>query len=272
MVALGIDEQHLVLESLGLALVEEPQRARQALGVEEVVAHVEHHVHVARLHELAALGLLGLGIGGRGRHDKARSAMLVEVGVEVVDPEVVGPACGDLLLLVGLGRAQGQAARVERGGVLDLVHVEGRVGGHEVARAVERVGVVVEGISLVARLDVALHAVDGHVHEAELGVVVDLLLAVEHHALGGVAAVLAHIVAGRDEHAARAAGRVEHLAARGLDDVHDHADERLGREEDAVVAGHRRGELAEEVLVDAADDVVALLIEGGVVEDADDAA
>ena len=105
------------------------------------------------------------------------------------------------MLLVLLGGSQRQAPGVKRRGVLDLVHVEGRVGSHVVALAVELVGVVIEGVGLVSGLDLALHAVDGHVHETELGVVVHLLLAVEHHGLGRVAAMLAHVVAGGDEHA-----------------------------------------------------------------------
>ncbi len=156
--------------------------------------------------------------------------------------------------------------------MLDFVNVEGRVGSDVVARAVERMGVVVERVRPVARHNLSLHAVDGHVHEAQLRVVVDLLLPVEHHALGGVAAALAHIVARRHEHAARPAGGIEHGAAIGLYHVHDHAHERLWREEHAVIACHGGGELAEEVLIDAPDDVVAVLVEGGVVEDADDAA
>ena len=105
------------------------------------------------------------------------------------------------MLLVLLWRAQRQATRIQGRIVLDLVHVEGRVGGHVVALTVKLVRVMVEGVGLVTRLDLALHAVDGHVHETELGVVVHLLLAVEHHGLARVAAMLAHVVAGRDEHA-----------------------------------------------------------------------
>ena len=60
MVALRVDEEDLVLQRLRLALVEEPQRAGQALGVEEVVAHVEHDVNMTRLNQAAALGALGV--------------------------------------------------------------------------------------------------------------------------------------------------------------------------------------------------------------------
>ena len=59
-VALRVYEQHLVADGLRLVLVQEPQRAGQALGVEEVVAHVEHHVHCARLDQRPALRALGV--------------------------------------------------------------------------------------------------------------------------------------------------------------------------------------------------------------------
>lgn len=80
--------------------------------------------------------------------------------------------------------------------------------------------------------------------------------------------MLAHVVACGHEHAARAAGGIEHGALRGFQDVHDHAHERLRGEEHAVVACHQRRELVQEVLVDASDDVVAVLVERLVVEDA----
>ena len=227
---------------------------------------------MAGLHEFATLDALGVGIGRGGRHDETRAARVLEVGVEVINPEIVGTACGHFFLLVRLRCAKRQATGVQSLCVLHLIHVKGRVGGHKVTLAVERVRIVVEGVGVIARLDVALHAVNSHVHETKLGVVVDLLLSVEHHGLSGVVTLLAHVVAGGNEHATRAASRIEHLATRGLDDVHDHADERLGRKEDAVVACHRWSKLAEEVLVDAADDIIALLVEGRVVEDADNAA
>lgn len=86
-------------------------------------------------------------------------------------------------------------------------------------------------------------------------------------AFAGLPPCSAHVVACGYEHATRAAGGIEHDALRGLQDVHDHAHEGLRGEEHAVVACHQRRELVQEVLVDAADDVVAVLVEGLVVED-----
>ena len=271
MVALRIDEQHLVAYDLRLVLIKEPQRARKALGVEKVIAHVQHHVHHAGLHELAALGALGVGIGGGTCHNNTCTAVLIQIRVEVVNPQVVGTTRGHLVLLVLLGHAQRKSPGVHGGGPFDLIHVKRRIGCHIVAFAFQRMCVVVESVGRVAALDVALHAVHCHVHKAELGVVVHLFLPVEHHRLSRVAALLARVIAGGHEHAARSACGVEHGSARRLDNVHDHAHERLGREEHTVVACDSGRELAQEVLVDAPDNIVALFVEGGVVKDTDDA-
>ena len=92
--------------------------------------------------------------------------MVVQIRVEVVDPQVVGAACGHLVLLVFLGRAQRQAARVYRGRPLYLIHVEGWVCGYVIARTLKRMRVVVEAVGLIPAFDVALHAVNRHVHKA----------------------------------------------------------------------------------------------------------
>lgn len=113
-VTLRVDEQYLVLKVFAFALVEEPERTGKALGVEEVVADVEHDVDDAALDQLAALGLLTVRVGRRRCHDEARAAAplanavvrLLQVGEEIVNPQVVGSAGGDLALLVLLGDAQ----------------------------------------------------------------------------------------------------------------------------------------------------------------------
>ena len=95
-----------------------------------------------------------------------------------------------------------------------------------------------------------------------------LLLPVKGHGgIGGHAGVVDE-VAGLDEHAAAAAGRVQQDAALRLQNVHDHFDQGFGREEHPVVRGDVLGKLIEEVFVDAADHVAAHVVHGAVVEDA----
>jgi hypothetical protein len=73
--------------------------------------------------------------------------------------------------------------------------------------------------------------------------------------------VLLHGACALDEHAAGAAGRVEHGAAVGIEHVGDERDQRHGREELAAVVRLLVGELPEEVLVDAAEDVPGDLLQ-----------
>ena len=133
-----------------------------------------------------------------------------------------------------------------------FVHVEGRIGHHKVGLADQLVRVFVVGYGL---LDVALQAVDGQVHlgQADGGGV--LFQAVEGELLGGVGVQALHEMRTLHEHAAGAAGRVEHDAACRFDDVGDQRDQGDRGKELAVVVGLQVGELGQEVFVDAAEDV-----------------
>jgi hypothetical protein len=101
--------------------------------------------------------------------------------------------------------------------------------------------------------DFARQPVHGQVHEGNVDGVRVLLLAVEDDLLGGVAAGVLDEVAGLDEHAPGAAGRIEDLAVIRLDDVDDHLHQRRRREELAVVVGVLDRELGQEVFVNAAE-------------------
>ena len=69
-------------------------------------------------------------------------------------------------------------------------------------------GIVVKGVGFVTGFDNAIESVDRHVHQAELGVVVHLLLTVEGHGGVGLHAGGVDKVTGLDKHTAAAAGRV----------------------------------------------------------------
>ena len=119
-------------------------------------------------------------------------------------------------------------------------------------------GVFVVGDGL---LDVALQAVDGEVHlgQADGGGV--LLQAEEGEPVHRVFMAALDEAGALDEHAARAAGRVEHDAALRREHVGDERDQRDRREELAAVVGLLVGELGEEVFVDAAEHVARDLFE-----------
>ena len=92
----------------GLGAVEKPQLAGNGAGVKEVGTDGDHHIHIAGLDELLAdLGLAAAGAGSLGRHDEPGPSVLIQVAVEITDPDVV--AVGDLALLVHAGQAKGQA-------------------------------------------------------------------------------------------------------------------------------------------------------------------
>ena len=177
-----VDHEHLVAVRLRLVPIEEPQLAGHGAGVEEVGADGDHDIHIAGLDQLLAhLGLVAAGAGRLGRHDEAGAALFVQVAIEVADPEVV--AVGDLVLLVHAGQAEGQARVVFDLVGVDLVHVEGRIGHHEVGLAEQFVRVFVVGDGL---LDVALQPVDGQVHLGQPDGGGVLFQAVEGELFGGV--------------------------------------------------------------------------------------
>ena len=200
----GVEHQHFVAQRGGFALVEKPQRARQAAGVEELVANGQHHIHVAGVGQLLAdVAVFVAGIGGAGGHDETGAATAVEVGIEILDPQAVGVGDG-AGLGIGTWQAERQAA-VDihlRGHFLgiDPIHIEGRVGHDEIALANQVLGLIVKGIALA---DIGgIEAVHHQVHARQLGVGVALFLAVEGHQFidGGMAHVFDE-VAGLHEHA-----------------------------------------------------------------------
>ena len=150
--------------------------------------------------------------------------MVVEVGIEITYPQVIGVAH---LLLLGIDarQAEGQAPGSEGGFGLYLIDIEGRIGHHIVALARQVVGIVVEGVGLVARDDAPVQAMHRHVHEAQLGIVLHFLLTVEGHLAVGVHAGSVDEVARLDKHAAAAASGVKHDALLGLQHVDEHLDQ-----------------------------------------------
>ena len=215
---------------------------------------------------MADVAVLAGAVRGGGGHDEARAPVLVQVGIKIGDPQVIGVS--EFLFRVDRGPSKGQTpCALSRFGV-DLVHIKGRIGHHIVAAAVQIVGIVVEGVGLVTGFDDAIESVDGHIHQAELGVIFHLLLTVEGHSRVGLHADRMDEITGLDKHAAAAAGGVQQNAAGRLQHIDDHLDQGFGREEHAVVLGDIFGKLIEEIFVNAANDIAAYFVQGAVVEDA----
>ena len=111
------------------ALVKESQGAGQALCVEEVVAYADHHIHMASFNQLLTdITILPGAVGCRGRHDESSAAMLVRIGVEVGDLQVIGVA--ELLVFVDAWQTERKPSRALHRLGVHLIDVKWRVSHH----------------------------------------------------------------------------------------------------------------------------------------------
>src|SRR5207247_8850438 len=116
------------------------------------------------------------------------------------------------------------------------------------------VQVVMESVGVVGA-EVGLDTADRQVHLGQApGCGVGLLA--EDRDVAEAAAVLANELLALDEHAARPAAGVVHPAPVRLDQLHQEPHDRTWGIELAALLAHGAGELAEEVLVDAPEDVI----------------
>ena len=182
-------------------------------------------------------------------HDRGDYAVALEDGQHVLEEHEVG------LLAALWGVAVAEPFGVgERG--LVVVLAERRVGDHPVeppqltTAGVSGVGerVVVEEIRVP-------DAVQQHVHLRDRpgGAVVLLPGEVK---VGGIAAVVGHVVAGVDQHAARTRARiVDGHAFFGVDEAHHQLHDRAGRVELAALLAGRVGKVTDQILVGGAEQV-----------------
>ena len=110
--------------------------------------------------------------------------------------------------------------------------------------------------ALVVPADVGVDAAHGEVHLGQPPGGVVALLAVDGD-VADAAAVALHERLGLHEHAARAAARVIDAALVRFQHFHQHAHDRAGRVELAAALALRAGEAAEEIFIDAAEQVLA---------------
>ena len=244
-----------VVGAAGVGLGEEEDGGGDAgVGFEDAAGERDHGVELLLLHQKAAQLLVGLAGAEEDAvgHDDGGAAAGLEQAQEQGEKEQ--------LRLLGLDDLQEVL-----GGVLVVQGAgEGRIGQDEgVALLVVR---VVLG-QRVAVADVGvLHAVEEHVHraDAEHGVVeveaveqalVEVLL--ELWVVEEIRIALAQVLAGGDEKARRAAGRVaEDVVRRGRGHLDHEADDVARGAELAVLAGG--GDLAEHVFVEVALGVAVL--------------
>src|SRR5450759_5136183 len=253
----GVDEQRLAAavaagaaapRPVALVARQEPQAYGDLRRVEELAGQGDHAVDKVGLHELLAdLPLTALLRAHRsvGEHE-AGHALRRQVVDHVLHPGEVGVAHRRRPVLPAHVVAQAVAAPV--------AHVERRVGEDEVGLEV-LVLVGVEGVGVV-RSQVALEPADGEVHLGQApGGGVALLPVDGDVALA--AAVLLHKALALHEHAARAAAGVVDATLERLDHLDQQLDHAARRVELAAALALGAGEAPEEVLVDAAEQVLA---------------
>ena len=111
-----------------LGAIKEPQLTGHGARVEEVAANIDHDIDRAGLDQLLAhCSLVAARTGRLRRHHHAGAARVVQIAVEVGQPEIIGVR--DLLGLVDAGEAKGQALGITLDLLrVDLVDIERRIG------------------------------------------------------------------------------------------------------------------------------------------------
>ncbi len=266
----GVDKQGLTApvafllvqrEAVLLVAGQEPD-AGGNLGIgEQLAGQRDHAFHVVVFDQPLADFAFVVGVGTHGAvgQQQRHAAGGRQVPEHVLQPGEVG---------VALWRRAGDPAWVAgQLFVPPFLHVEGRVGHDEVGAQV-RVQVVQQGVGR-ATAEVEVDAADGHVHRGQppgggvalLPVDADLPGRFFALAVGGFATVLLDELFALHEEAAGAHGRVVHAALERLEHFHDQGDDALGRVVLAALLAFGQGELAEEVFVDVAEDVLGFQVQ-----------
>ena len=188
------------------------------------------------------------------RHDRGNDAIGLENGQHVLEEHEVG-----FLAILGCVAIAEPFLVGERG--LVVVLAERGVGDHPVESdqlTVTDVVGVAEGV-VVAEVSVS-DAVEQHVHLRDRPCGPVVLLPGENQ-IGGIATIVSNVVAGVDQHAARARARVvdSHTFLR-IDKTHHQLHDRAGRVELAALLAGRVGKVADQILVCGAEQVGELEI------------
>lgn len=169
-------------------------------AIEHVRADGGHHVHEAAFDEFLLDSLLGgAGVGGGVGHDQAGPSLLIQHGVEELNPQVIEfgftetPAVrlgqfgfrararcsGVVVTRQAEGEAAARTGHVFQPFLVHGVDVERRVGEDEIELASGLVRVVVVAVDLAAEANVAFKAMHGEVQAAKAAGFVGFLVAVD---------------------------------------------------------------------------------------------
>ena len=252
--AIGVDEEDLVLECVGLALVADQHAGGDARAVEEAGRQADDGLYAVVVdEELADELFLATTEQDPVRHDRRHPAVGLEAGEHVLHEH-------EVRLLAGLRAPLAEAAGELHAGAVVVLRKR-RVGEHPVKladlavvedeRVLERVTVLDGGPGDV---------VEDHVHDADRPDRAVGVLSVEGEVVG-VLALLFHVLVGLNEEPAGADRRVvDGVAGLRLGELDEQADDLArGIELTALLAG-AVGEELDEVLIGGAEQVGELEI------------
>ena len=247
--AIGVDEEDLVLECVGLALVADQHAGGDARAVEEAGRQADDGLDAVVVDEQLADELfLTTTEQDPVRHDRRHPAVGLETGEHVLNEH-------EVRLLAGLRAPLAEATGELHAGAAVVLR-ERRVGEHPVELADLP---VVEDERVLQRVTVldcgSGDVVEDHVHDADRPDRSVGVLAVEGEVVG-VLALLFHVLVGLNEEAAGADRRVvDDVAGLRLGELDEQADDLArGIELPALLAG-TVGEELDEVLVGGAEQV-----------------
>ena len=241
--AVGIDEEHLVLEGLGLVLVGHDHAGGDAGAVEEAGRQADDGLdHIVVDEDLTDQFFLAAAEQHAVGHDGGHVAVRLQAGQHVLHEHQVG-------LFAGLGAPFAETAgEFQRGAAVVLR--EGWIGQDPVELAdlsVFQDQRVLQGISVFD--GEAGNVVEDHVHVADRPDGAVGVLAIEGEVVG-VLALLLHILVGLDGEAAGAdGGIVDRVARLGLGDLHQQAHHFGGRVELAAFFARAVGKELDQVFV-----------------------
>ena len=247
--AVGVDEQHLVAQGVGLVLVGHEHAGGNAGAVKEAGRQADDGLdHIILDEDLADELFLAAPKEHAVGHDGGHVAVGLEAGQHVLDEHEVG-------LLAGLGAPLAKAIGELQGGPA-VVLGKGRIGQDAVELAdlaVFQNQRVFQGVPVFNGK--AGDVVQDHVHVADRPDRAVGVLAVEGQIVG-VLPLLLDVLVGLDEKAAGTGGGVVDLVARfGLGELHQQADDLGGGVELAAFLARAVGKELDQVFIGRAEQI-----------------
>ena len=179
-VVTGIDKENLVLDCICFSLVEEPQRTRQRLCVEEVISYADHCIYVACLYKaFTNIFIFSLAICCRRCHNKSCTSCFIQIAVEVGNPKVV--TVSDFLIFVYSWHTERKTLCTFSRFSLNLIHIERRICHDIITATIKVMSIMIKAVCLVSGFNNTGKTMNSHIHKTELSIILNLFLSIEGH-------------------------------------------------------------------------------------------